>query len=159
MEKKIFCREVSALPRVTISHPPPPHPRGPTRNSRENRVHVSTRARLRTYLVSTVRITAHSYALHSTLSLFPSFLPSSPVHMYTYISFSLRLLTFFVNFSTNLLRNMWNNNYIHVEKFPASLSLSLLFLFVVGTNSVDLKIYREKRSFVGRHARCFLLPS
>lgn len=86
--KKIFCREVRApsLP-VTISPLPP----GPTRNSRENRVHVWTRAaRLRTYLVSPVRITAHSYALHPlSLSLFTSFLsplPSSRACIYIFFA-------------------------------------------------------------------------
>lgn len=82
--KKIFCREVRApsLP-VTISPLPP----GPTRNSRENRVHVWTRAaRLRTYLVSPVRITAHSYALHPLSPFLPLFfllfLPPAPVYIY-----------------------------------------------------------------------------
>lgn len=99
MEKRSFVEKCARPPSCNhLSHssrPPPPLPPGPTRNSRENRVHVSTRARLRTYLVSPVRITAHSYAspyaLHPPLPFYLfsfSPLPSSPrVYIYIYIYF------------------------------------------------------------------------
>lgn len=100
MEKRSFVEKCARPPSCNhLSHssrPPPPLPPGPTRNSRENRVHVSTRARLRTYLVSPVRITAHSYAspyaLHPPLPFYLfsfSPLPSSPrVYIYIYIFLS-----------------------------------------------------------------------